>query len=69
MPATSRYARGVSPAVKVTVYGWENLDVGQKEAKTIAWGSPLKLRLATHQTSATANGYGEFGTARVLCTK
>jgi hypothetical protein len=157
MPATSRYARGVSPAVKVTVYGWENLsdrtgvnnqwmawgatvpingtdfpsslvawnsedpavatdtadieynldhkcltlaavfgisddsetggqaevdvlsdgttlytntfDVGQKEAKTIALGSPLKLRLETHQTSATANGYGVFGTARVLCTK
>jgi hypothetical protein len=45
-------------------------DLGQKEARTVALDSPLKIRLqATPTSTGGAFGLGAFGSASVLCTK
>jgi hypothetical protein len=151
MPATPGHARGISPAVKVRVYAWDNVvdhanandnwmtfgtvhingtayessayayygktqsvefnvnhqcirlrgrfgvsddstvnsqaevdvqtdgtqiythtfDVGQSDKVTLALGTPLKLRLGSHDTSTAvgASGFGAFGSPQVLCTR
>jgi hypothetical protein len=49
----------------------QTFDVGQSDKVTLALGTPLKLKLAAHDTSTAvdANGLGAFGSPQVLCTR